>query len=118
MDSISNRSSDSGIMAVDSAFERLPREIRHLVYAYSGFSVGGHQWIECPEYACPCRGPSHLTFREHAKWPMVVHGHAGHFLIWRKIEHLLFCWNELFAFPRKLGAMFIGKDGEHVSTNY
>ncbi|KAF1840732.1 uncharacterized protein K460DRAFT_410146 [Cucurbitaria berberidis CBS 394.84] len=87
--STSSSSLNTDIAAV-SPFEHLPAEIRHHIYAYLRFPVGGYMWVDCPGPSEGCVDKSHIIFHEDAKWPMLWHALPREFLIRRKAKQLIF----------------------------
>jgi len=68
-------------------FSRLPAELRHAIYEYLNFPVGGYVWVDCPgRHDCP--HATHFTF--HAKRRHPLHVRKGVFQVRRKIERLQF----------------------------
>lgn len=96
-------------MASLSAFERLPAEIRHMIYAELGFPVAGRQWVQCPgRYSTSsCDYKSHFILGEHVP--------EGDVLIWRKIDQFVF-GSVISPFQYQIPAEFTW-EGSSVSAN-
>ena len=92
-----NHSSPDTIVTTLSPFERLPPEIRHMVYTYLNFPVGDHLW-----------------FPEGIEWSICDNPHVE-FLLWRKVEQLIYLVGGVWAPFRTMRVYYKDKD-TYVST--